>query len=311
MTQIPSVAVLVLNWNGIDDTMECLESLLRVDYPRMEIIVVDNGSTVSPRARIAAAFPTVTILETGINKGFSGGNNDGLRYAMDQGHDYAFVLNNDTTVDPAVLREAVAVAESDTRIGVVGVKILAYDQPDRIWVAYGEVTYRQSLVRLIGFYSFDDGRFDTQRDVEWVPGTAMLLRRKALQEVGLFDDDFFAYHEDVDWCVRARNLGYRVVFAPKPIIHHKVSRSSGGKGYVTPRQYLASRNMVLFVRKHANVLQKLKFISFQVVALPLQYVVRSFTGEQAGVTLKIRGMRDALAGRPLPLAELGLRPRVE
>jgi GT2 family glycosyltransferase len=311
LDQLPSVAVVVLNWNGTDDTIECLDSLVHMEYPRCEIVVVDNGSRPSPRRCITERYPTVTYLETPMNLGYAGGNNVGIRYAVARGHDYVFVLNNDTIVERDVLERAIAVAETDASIGVVGVKIIAWDDPARVWVAYGQVTYRQGLVRLIGYYRPDDGAFDRQCDVEWVPGTAMLLRRQALDEVGLFDETFFAYHEDVDWCTMAREKGFRVVFAPQPRIYHKGHRSSGGKGYVTPRQYLAGRNMVLYVRKHGTRLQQAKFLGFQLAAVPLQYVRRWFRGEQAGVSSKVRGMLDGLRGRPLPLVELGLRPQPE
>jgi GT2 family glycosyltransferase len=308
---LPSVAVIVLNWNGTDDTLECLQSLAGLDYPRYEIIVVDNGSQPSPRAALTPACPTGTYIATGTNLGYAGGNNVGIRHALARGHAYVFVLNNDTVVEPDVLRQAVGVARGDPAIAAVGVKILAWERPGRVWVAYGEVTYHQSLVRLVGWDEPDDGRFDTQRDVEWVPGTAMLLSRAALETVGGFDEHFFAYHEDVDWCTRARRHGFRVVFAPQGRIVHKGNRSSGGSGYVTPRQYLAGRNMVLYLRKHATRLQALKFIGFQLVMLPLQYVRRWLSGEHAGVTLKVRGMLDGWRGRPLPLVELGLLPPPE
>jgi len=304
----PSVAIIVVNWNGVADTVECLRTLAAVRYPRFEVVVVDNGSAASPREAVVSCAPGVTYIETGTNLGYAGGNNVGLRYALERGHDYAFVLNNDTLVEPDFLEHAVATAESDVRIGVVGVKIIAWDQPQRVWVAYGQVTYRQGLVRLIGYYSLDDGSFDQQRDVEWVPGTAMLFPRRALEAVGLFDEEFFAYHEDVDWCTAARARGFRVVFAPAARIYHKGHRSSGGKGYVTPRQYLAGHNMVLYVRKHATPIQAAKFWAFQLMTLPLQYLRRCMTGEQAGVTTKVRGMLDALRRRPLPLVALGFRP---
>lgn len=304
--EAPSVAVIVLNWNGTEDTLECLDSLARLDYPRCEIIVVDNGSRPSPRQIITERFPGVTYLETAENLGYAGGNNVGIKHALAAGHDYVFVLNNDTIVEPDAVRRAVLAAEQDPAIGVLGVKLLSWDQPGRIWVAYGQVTYRQGLVRLIGYYHHDDGTFDQQRDVEWVPGTAMLFRRRALETVGLFDEEYFAYHEDVDWCTTARKKGFRVVYAPQARIHHKGHRSSGGKGYVTPRQYLAGRNMILYVRKHATRLQVAKFLAFQIVALPLQYVRRWITGEQAGVVWKVHGMLDAYRGRPLSPAKIGL-----
>ncbi|GBD25140.1 N-acetylglucosaminyl-diphospho-decaprenol L-rhamnosyltransferase [bacterium HR30] len=303
----PKVAVVVVNWNGNEDTLQCVESLERVDYPNVEIIVVDNGSRIDPTPVLQARFPTVKCLRLPRNLGFTGGNNAGIRYALDAGAQYVFVLNNDTVVEPDVLSKAVQVAEQDPRIAAVGVKILAWDDPSRIWVAYGYVTFRQGLVRLVGYYCPDDFRFNQERDVEWVPGTAMLLRRQALEDVGLFDDAYFAYHEDVDWCTTARRKGYRIVFAPAGRILHKGHGSSGGRGYVSIRQYLAGRNMVLYVQKHGNVFQRAKFTCFQLGTLPFQYLRRFVTGEQAGVILKVRGMIDALRDRPIPFVELGLR----
>jgi len=307
VAESPRVAIVVLNWNGTSDTIACLESLSQLDYPRYEVVLVDNGSVPPAADTLKARFPAITTLQLPQNIGYSGGNNAGIRYALEQGHDYVWILNNDTVVRPDSLRRAVEMATSDARIGVVGVKILAMEDPKRVWVAYGEVTYRQSLVRLIGYFWLDDGRFDEARDVEWVPGTAMLLARPALERLGGFDDDFFAYHEDVDWCTMAREAGFRIVFAPLAVIYHKGHQSSGGRVYVSPRQYLAGRNMVLYVRKHGTLLQRLKFAAFVLATLPAQYLRRLATGEQQGVALKVRGMLDGLRGRPIPLEELGLR----
>src|SRR5262245_47338473 len=131
----PSVAVIVLNWNNTDDTVECLESLVQLDYPRYEIVVVDNDSRPSPRQQILEKFPSVTYLETGLNVGYAVGNNAGIRYALVAGHDYVFVLNNDTVVEPNVLRHAAAVAESDPSIGAVGLKINSWEDRTQVWVA--------------------------------------------------------------------------------------------------------------------------------------------------------------------------------
>src|SRR5262249_20848994 len=117
--QLPSVAVIVVNWNGTADTLECLASLVEVDYPRYEIIVVDNDSRPSPRQQILERFPSVTYLATTMNVGYAGGNNAGIRHALAAGHDYVLVLNNDTVVEPDVLRHAAMVAVSDPSIGAV------------------------------------------------------------------------------------------------------------------------------------------------------------------------------------------------
>ena len=303
---MPRVGVVVLNWNGTADTVECLRSLRRLDYDAAQIILVDNGSRPPAAAELARQFPEIDCLQLPRNLGYAGGNNAGIRRALECGCDYVFVLNNDTVVDAGCVRAAVAMARADERVGVVGVRIISMDDCSRFWVAYGQVTYRQGLVRLIGYLQRDVGQFDTPRDVEWVPGTAMLLARRALEEVGLFDEEFFAYHEDVDWCVAARARGFRVVYAPAPVVYHKGHRSSGGKGYMTPRQYLAGRNMVLFVRKHGTIGQQAKFAFFVLATLPAQFIRRWITGEQRGVIMKLEGMLAGWRRQPVAAARLGL-----
>jgi GT2 family glycosyltransferase len=173
-------------------------------------------------------------------------------------------------------------------------------------MAYGEVTYRQSLVRLVGRDELDTGLYDRERDVDWVSGCAILLSGAAIDALGGFDEEFFAYHEEVDWCARARASGWRVVYAPAAVVTHRGEASSGGGSYVSRKQYLAGRNMVLFVRRHGSVGERVRFAAFFLGSLPLQYMRRALEGEQRGVALKLRGARDALRGLPLPRAELGL-----
>ncbi|GIW39728.1 MAG: glycosyl transferase [Candidatus Binatia bacterium] len=303
---LPSVAVVVVHWNRWPETRNCLRSLARLTYPNREVVVVDNGSRTPIEKELAREFPWATRLRLERNTGYTGGNNAALRYALGRGHEYFFLLNNDAVVAPDCVEKALEVAESDERIGVLGMKVLSLEDPSRIWVAYGQVTYRQGLVRLVGYLERDRGQYEEVRDVEWVPGTALFFRRRALETVGLLDDRFFAYHEDVDWCTSARALGFRVVYAPGPVVFHKGHGSSGGRGYLTPRQYLAGRSMVLFVRKHASPAQKAKFTLFTLGTLPLQYVRRLLRNEQGGVVLKARGLYDGWKGKDVPVAELGL-----
>lgn len=305
MDELPSVAVVVLNWNGTDDTLECLESLRYLDYPKAEVIVIDNGSTPPAVAEIGRRFPTATCLQLNENLGYAGGNNVGIRYAVEKGHDYVFVLNNDTIVSPGCLRAAVAIAESDQRIGAVGVKIIALDDPARVWVAFGQVTYRQDLVRLIGFYELDNGAFDRVQDVEWVPGTAILLRRQAIEDVGVFDEQFFAYHEDVDWCTSARAKGFRIAYVPDAVVYHKGHRSTGGKGYVTPPA-LSRRAEHGVVREEAR--QRRAMV--QVWAFCSWYparTVRSPVVDRRAARRRAEGTRDTggLAGKRAAVGRFG------
>ena len=177
----PSVVAVVLNWNGLEDTLTCLDSLASLRYSPVSILVVDNGSRLSPRSAVAAAHPAVTVLENPRNLGYAGGNNVGLRWALEHGADFVWVLNNDTVVEPDALDALVAAALRHPRAAAIGGKVHRADDPSRLWVAWGRVTWRQSLIALDGEDARDDGRWDDERRVEWLPGCSLLFRAEALR----------------------------------------------------------------------------------------------------------------------------------
>lgn len=302
----PRTLVIVLNWNGTDDTLACLASLSAVDYPAFDTLVIDNGSRVSVGPAVRSRFPNTRCIELPMNLGYAGGNNVGLRAAIAEGYRFAYVLNNDTVVDPGFLRAAVAEAEA-TGAAVVGGKVLRHDDPSRLWMTYGRVTWNQSLIALEGWGARDDGRYDAPRDVEWVPGCGLLFSCAALGEIGLFDEWFFAYHEDVDWCASAREHGRRVRYLPTSVVYHRGNRTLGGPSYNSPRKYLSARSSVLFARKHGTTAQKLRLAAAILVTLPFVFARRLVTGEAAGVRLKVRGWLDGLRDREPPFEALGLR----
>jgi hypothetical protein len=302
----PRVLVIVLNWNGADDTLACLASLAAVDAPAFDTLVIDNGSRQSVAPAVRQRFPHVRCVELPTNVGYAAGNNVGLNCARAEGYEFAYVLNNDTVVDRGFLRVALAAA-SAPRVAAVGGKVLAFDDPSRLWMTYGSVNYRQSLIHLAGWGERDRGQYDTDRDVEWVPGCALLLSCAALADVGLFDERFFAYHEDVDWCTSARERGWRIRFAPGSVVRHRGNQTLGGPAYASPRKYLSARSTVLFARKHASRAQKMKLCASILATLPFVFVRRLVTGEAAGVVLKVRGWLDGLRDRDPPFEALGLR----
>jgi hypothetical protein len=302
----PRVLVIVLNWNGSDDTLACLESLATTDYPAADVMVIDNGSRQSVVPAVRARFPDVACVELPKNLGYAGGNNVGLRHALAAGYAFAYVLNNDTIVAPTALGAAVA-AGGEPRVAAVGGKVRAAEDATRLWMTYGSVTYRQSLIALAGWGERDRGQYDVPRDVEWVPGCSLLLARAALEDVGLFDERFFAYHEDVDWCTSARERGWRIRYAPDAVVWHRGNRTLGGAVYTSPRKYLSARSTVLFARKHASRAQKLKLAASIILTLPFVFLRRLVTGEAGGVVLKVRGWLDGLRDREPPFEALGLR----
>lgn len=309
------VVAVVLNWNGTPDTVACVRSLQALAAApeltaTLETLVVDNGSRTGPQQALQDAGLDVSVVETGTNLGYAGGNNVGIDWALARGADFVWILNNDAEVEPGALAPLLDSAARNPRAGALSGRVLRGDDPTRIWVAWGTVTWRQSLIALVGENENDGPRFDTERDVEWIPGCSLFFRAAALREVGGFDDDFFAYHEDVDWAARAKARGWSCRFVPRSRVVHHIHGSSGGAShYGGFRKYLSARNTVLYAKRHGSPMQ-IAFLALCIAAtFPFQLLRRALSGEAAGVWIKQRGWRDALAGRPIPFEELGLRDR--
>jgi len=244
----PSVAIIVLNWNGLTDTLACLRSLAGVDYPAYEVVVVDNGSTDGSVAALREAFPQATLIENPENLGFAAGNNVGLRYALSRGSDYALLLNNDTEVAPDFLLQMMAAAESSHDVGMVGPTIYYHAQPDLIWTAGGRVDWgRGREVYMVAIDTVDAGQLgDAPRPVDVVSGCALLVKHALLEMVGLLDERFFNYYEDTEWCLRARRAGFEILHAPSAKVWHKIPLDARD---CSPRvHYYMTRNHLLLLK---------------------------------------------------------------
>ena len=303
----PRVAVAVVHWGDERDTLACLRSVAASTVPA-RLLVVDNGTGRLTRAAVDAAAPGAELIVLPENQGFTGGSNAAIRHALAGGADFVLLLNNDATLEPDCLTELLAAASSAERVGAVGAKILSASDPTRLWAAWGRLTYRAALVELVGQGEPDGPRFGERREVEWVSGCAMLLSRPALEAVGLLDERFFAYHEDVDWCTTARAQGFRILFAPAARVRHRGEGSLAPRGRANPVRYLSARNTVLFARKHARAMDWMRLAVTIGASLPLEYLRRRQRGEATTVvSLLLRGYVDGLLGREVPLAALGLR----
>jgi hypothetical protein len=222
----PRTAIIILNWNGVADTVECLESLKKMTYPHYSIIVVDNGSDGDDVRILREKFGDyVHIIANDRNYGFAEGNNIGIRYALSKGTDYVFLLNNDTTVASDSLDEMVKAGESDARIGILGPKIYFYDKPDIIWGAGGKINWWLGAIRLRGYGEVDVGQWDNLAERDILSGAALLIKSELLEKISLLDSSFFFGFEDFDFCIRARRAGFRVVYVPKAKVWHKAGAS--------------------------------------------------------------------------------------
>jgi hypothetical protein len=237
----PRVTAIVLNWNNAPDTLACLASLAQQGYPH-RVLVVDNGSTDDSVARIGAAYPEVELLETGANLGYAGGNNAGIRHALEQGADYLFILNNDVTLDPACLRELVRAAAADPRAGILGPLVLDAETPDRVQSAGMRVDFYRGVQHL-GAGQHDAGVDKDVVPVEAIKGCAMLVASDCIEAAGMLDARFFMYLEEVDWCLRARKAAYHVLFAPSARVWHRETEAEDQR-YIRAAYYM-TRNMYL------------------------------------------------------------------
>jgi GT2 family glycosyltransferase len=301
----PSVCVLILTWNTREEVLTCIKHAVVADYANYEVVVIDNASRDGTSAAVREKYPDVTLLENPTNLGYAGGNNKGLKYALEHGADYMLIINSDTIMPPDLLTKIVRMASSSDDIAAVGAKNLKMDDPSTLWGAYAELVYGRELLNAVGRGQPDGPEYGVVKDVDGVSGSSMLLSRRAVEDVGLLDEMFFMYHEDLDWCQRAISKGYRCVYAGTAHILHKGSSSTG---MTRAGHYFLARNAIIFARRHGNLLQ---FLS--VVVSTLWYAVRREVKywlrleKKDEHSLLWRGFMDGLREAPAPFEELGLR----
>ena len=242
----PPVVAIVLNWNSLPDTLECVASLRRSDYSNLIVWVVDNGSREDPTATLEREHPGIRVLRNARNLGYGGGNNRGLTEALAHGATYAVLLNNDTVVAPDTVRRLVGAAEGDGRIAMATPVIFYYDRPTEVYWDGGVVDWRAGDVRHDSrSLSVDDHLVKS----EWLDGSVLLVRMAALREIGLLDERYFLYYEDSEWSVRGARRGWTNVVTRTAHAWHKVARSSGGRANPAVRFYYL-RNRYLFMKTH-------------------------------------------------------------
>ena len=303
----PLAVAVVLNWNNPEDTVDCVASLKASTYANLNILLVDNGSTDNSVSLFREKFPELELIETGENLGYAGGNNVGMKRALSKGAEYVFLVNNDVTVAPETVSQLVSAAGCHESTGAAGALVFWRGDPERLYAAYGVVDFSEAIVKLKGRNSRVPDQFSETMEVDWVLGCAILLERKAIEDVGELDERFFAYHDEVDWCTRARKKGYKIVLVPGARVWHAGQSSTGGEKYASAKRYFVGRNRVLFAQKHATVRQWVKCVVLFFASLPLAFLRELPRGQARGVLLKLWGFCDGVKGREPPLKRLGLR----
>ena len=246
MNAEPLVGCVIVNWNGWQDTVACLNALGLIEYSRLFVVVVDNGSSDDSVAHLRAAHPDICVLEANKNLGFSGGNNAGIREVMRHEVDYVWLLNNDTQPASSTLRELVRTAEADPSLGAVGSVLHYATEPERIQAWGG------GWIKLWnGYCSHATQPPKRGRGLDFLTAASMLVKRKALDDVGLMDDRFFLYWEDADLCFRLRKKGWSLGVAQNTVVLHKVNASTQKRTSPTDRYYTSSA--IRFLAQHSPV----------------------------------------------------------
>jgi GT2 family glycosyltransferase len=253
--RLPSVVALVLNWNNLPDTLECVGSLLRSDYSNLAVWVVDNDSRDDPTSDLRGKHPEIRIVRNTKNLGYGGGNNSGLRLAIAEGAAYVLLLNNDVVVAPDMVSRLVMAVEGDSRIVMATPTVFYYDRPREVYWDGGSIDWETGWVSHCSEGLVVEGE---SRKSEWLDGCSLLIRGSAISDIGLLDERYFLYFEDAEWSVRAARRGWLNAVVLTAQAWHKVSRSTGGREVPAVRFYYA-RNRYLFMRSHTPIRNPLKW----------------------------------------------------
>ncbi len=252
----PHVAIIVLNWNNATDTLACMRSLEALDYPNYSVLLVDNGSTDDSPDVLENAFPQIECLRIPANCGFCGGNNIGIKRAMERDVDYMLLLNNDVDVDSTLLRAFVDAAQCVDRPGFLSGKIYYYGEPNRIWAAMTIWNPDSHRFEHPGNNELDGPQYESVAPIAYASGCALFVKADVVRDVGLLDPRFYCYFEEVDWCSRAERAGYRNYFVPGARLWHKVSVAYGGKASPVVT-YFRTRNQMLWAEKNLDFRERI------------------------------------------------------
>lgn len=284
MAERPLVWIIVLNYKGLQDTLECLASLASVTYPNFKVAVVDNCSADGSEQAIRAAYPGHLVLQTGQNLGYAGGNNAGIRLALEHKVEYVCLLNNDTTVTPEFLDPLVNWLEQDEISGIAGPMVCDHYHQGTI-----QATGSRANLWLGKFYQINPGRKrDEVRGVieaDYVAGACLLIRSELIKKIGLIPEEYFLFFEETEWCLKAKRAGQKVVCVCQSLIFHKGSKSI--QKVSGTQEYYMTRNQIIFEKRNATWFQLQVFLLYRKYRMALSLTKGFFKGVAS---------RDMLAG---------------
>ncbi len=292
------VVIVVLTINNYSDTRECLESLRESDYEDYGIVLVDNGSTDDSVDLLIRDFPEIVLLRSDKNLGYAGGNNLGIEYAVEQGADFVWILNNDIIVHPESLRILLEAASTNPDAGILGPLILS-PVSNQVHFAGGKISRLSGRSSHVGIGREDRDSFDSRTETDFLTGASILVNARMIEKVGMLDEKYFLYWEDADWALRARKAGWKVLFVPEATVWHKVSTTSGSENPIIT--YYRCRNSLLCSSKNYPAYLPLVMIGglrhYVFNNLVLYFIHGLDSNHLMHLKMALRGYRDYLRRR--------------
>ncbi|MCB0254177.1 MAG: glycosyltransferase family 2 protein [Anaerolineae bacterium] len=296
------VSIVVLNWNEPEHTVACLHSLMATGtQDRMTVLAVDNGSADDSVARLRISFPEIEIVETGINLGYAGGNNVGIQRALAAGAEAVCILNNDVIVEPDFLAPLLAALQGQPDVGVVTPLVAEQgEKGGHVWALGSAVNWRTAeVMRRHGGEPVAPWLQRASFEVDVASGAAMLVKREVFERVGMMDEAFFLYFEEVDWSLTVRQAGYRILAVPTSVVWHRVSATLGTTSPAI--DYYMLRNHLRLIGRHWSGVRRI-YLGGRVVLRNLfavaAFTVKSHSGQRTpNRDARLLALRDALLGR--------------
>jgi hypothetical protein len=292
-TNFPKVYIAILSWNNYKDTRECLESLKNISYPNYKVIIVDNGSKDDSTKKNQQEFPEHVYIYLKENLGFSGGNNPAIEYALKQGADYILMLNNDTTVEPGFLNFLVEGSKTNEKIGITAPKMNYYYEPKMIWVAGGKISKIRGCGVAFGNKAKDgEKKYNIDKFITYVSGCCILVKREVFEKIGFWDELYYSYADDFDFCQKTINAGFKILYVAKSKIYHKIAVTNKKENPLSVTYYSA-RNRLYFSKKLLGIWFYVASFYFFVVHIP-KFLIWLLKGKINEISATIDGTKDFL-----------------
>lgn len=294
-----SVYIILVNYNGVNDTIACIESIKKNEHNcEYKIIVVDNNST-DNSVEILSKNQDIHFIESHANNGFAIGNNIGIDYALKDGADYILLLNNDTIITENSISKLLNALKQNEDIGIVGCRIMYDDNKELINYCGGRFNWYKGITVHEHYKQKFNNDMPECMDTEFITGCCMLITKEVFEKVGYLPEEYFMYFEDADFCMKVRNANYKLKICTNVVIYHKVSSSSGGEYSEFAIKWI-TRNRLIFLDKYKNYIKgkgTLAFVYFSRFVRYIQYMVMGQKGRAKAILTGIKEGRNFIKVR--------------